>query len=547
MSLERVLYAIWLILIIGFAALHLVNLRADFPNGSPWMEDGAKYTDEGYYGNAAIREVLTGHWQVPGDFTPAPAAPLWPVLEWVLFSFTGVSVESARTLVVLVFLSSLVTTHFLLRKQGPTWMVLLALTVLVTSPYLYCYSRLATLEPLLTSLTLASIALAVKLPRLRHPLWGSAGLGLLCTMLMLTKPTAIFVLPALLCACLQPSWEDRKFALRKALIAVGAFGVSFGLWMTFIVGLGLYPQYKYLYEMNKYPKVGSLWVLRALLDTFRAGLKIDTILVPLAILVILLVLVSGRLISARLLWSNTVLISSALVVAGYISFITFQNHPAFRYFPVLVVFLLLLLVQTTEILLRQDGWLRQMGTAALALIGVAVCFNAFRTVNYAIHPQYSFVNAAENLTHYIDANPNGNRLLVSSSSNDITLITHLPALCDPFGPQDLGSKLALYQPGWFATWNYIEPSTLGAIHRSFTLEQVASFHAFDREQRNLLVLFKLHPLSADESKAVAMMQPTLPFPQDRIEIPINAPESIHDSVTHQFTNLLRGYFHRIVR
>jgi hypothetical protein len=81
----------WLLLICGFAALHAVNLRADFPSHSPWVADWAKYTDEGWYGNAAIRAHLFGNWYLPGDFNPAPAVPVWPFLEWVLFFFTGVT------------------------------------------------------------------------------------------------------------------------------------------------------------------------------------------------------------------------------------------------------------------------------------------------------------------------------------------------------------------------------------------------------------------------------------------------------------------------
>ena len=50
-----------------------------------------------------------------------------------------------------------------------------------------------------------------------------------------------------------------------------------------------------------------------------------------------------------------------------------------------------------------------------------------------VYPEYTFLNAARNLTRYIDAHPNGNRLLVSISGNDITLITGLPSLCDDFG------------------------------------------------------------------------------------------------------------------
>ena len=40
-----------------FFAFHFLHLTADFPNNSPWM-DWAKYTDEGWYGDAAIRHFI---------------------------------------------------------------------------------------------------------------------------------------------------------------------------------------------------------------------------------------------------------------------------------------------------------------------------------------------------------------------------------------------------------------------------------------------------------------------------------------------------------
>ena len=83
-------------------SLHYVHLTADFPDHSPWM-DWAKYTDEGWYGDAAIRHYQLGHWNVPGDFNPAAALPVWPALELVLFRFTGVSLAAARALSVTVF------------------------------------------------------------------------------------------------------------------------------------------------------------------------------------------------------------------------------------------------------------------------------------------------------------------------------------------------------------------------------------------------------------------------------------------------------------
>src|SRR4051794_27888930 len=76
-------------------SLHFLHLRADFPNHSPWM-DWAKYTDEGWYGDGAIRHILWGHWNLPGDFNPAAALPVWPLLEALVFRVTGVSLVAAR-------------------------------------------------------------------------------------------------------------------------------------------------------------------------------------------------------------------------------------------------------------------------------------------------------------------------------------------------------------------------------------------------------------------------------------------------------------------
>jgi hypothetical protein len=40
--------------------------------------------------------------------------------------------------------------------------------------------------------------------------------------------------------------------------------------------------------------------------------------------------------------------------------------------------------------------------------------------------------------------PNGKRLLVSISGDEITLLTHVPSQCDDFSQPDLESKLARY-------------------------------------------------------------------------------------------------------
>ena len=178
-QLKRWAYPLWIGLICGFAWLHAVHLDADFPNHSPWIFDFAKYTDEGWWGNAAVRAHLYGSWYLRGDFNPAVATPVWPFLEWIVFCFTGVSVQAARGLAVSLFFANLLLSYLFLRTRGPRWTALLAITLLVSSPFLYCFSRLAVLEPLLITLTLAVLNLAVRLRRFRHPVGVSLGIGVL--------------------------------------------------------------------------------------------------------------------------------------------------------------------------------------------------------------------------------------------------------------------------------------------------------------------------------------------------------------------------------
>jgi hypothetical protein len=217
--------------------------------------------------------------------------------------------------------------------------------------------------------------------------------------------------------------------------------------------------------------------------------------------------------------------ASALAVAGYILFMTYQNHPQPRYFAVVAFFSFFVIAQGAGSLLAEIGRMRQLGWVVVVFAAAAVSINSIWTLSYAAHPEYTFVDAAQQLTHYIDTHPNGNRLLVSISGDEITLITHLPTLCDDFGAPtaqmpDLPAKLAYYKPGWWATWNDIDPGTLEDLHAYYTLEQVASFRALDHPERNRLVLFKLHPTpnwQARDSEAQNLRQP---LPGDKIEIPI---------------------------
>src|SRR5277367_5589761 len=164
-SINKAFESVLLLATAIFFAVHALHLNADFPNHSPWM-DWAKYTDEGWYGDGAIRHFQRGHWHVPGDFNPAAALPVWPLVEAALFRVTGVSLTAARALTVAIFACILLASYFLLRR----WQLLssgkktlapaIAVLLLAVSPFCYVFTRMAILEPLLILFTLLALLAA---------------------------------------------------------------------------------------------------------------------------------------------------------------------------------------------------------------------------------------------------------------------------------------------------------------------------------------------------------------------------------------------------
>ena len=126
--------------------------------------------------------------------------------------------------------------------------------------------------------------LAVRLPQMRRPVAASIGIGLLFTLMMLTKTTAVFLLPALAWAMLMGLRRERRSD--AALLAGGAgdiCGVRMGCgWRTWCA-LGLMADYRFLYYVNDYAKPKEIyWPLVSAIWSFHGGLWADHILIPLA-------------------------------------------------------------------------------------------------------------------------------------------------------------------------------------------------------------------------------------------------------------------------
>ena len=74
----------------------------------------------------------------------------------------------------------------------------------------------------------------------------------------------------------------------------------------------------------------------------------------------------------------------------------------------------------------------------------------------------------------------------------------IPAICDDFGVMNLPDRVATYKPGWFAAWNDVEDDKMEALAPMYRVERVLAVPAYDDPERNLLILYRLDPLSSPE-------------------------------------------------
>ena len=480
-----------------FFLLHYVHLRADFPNHSPWM-DWAKYTDEGWYGDAAIRFFERGSWYVKGDFNPAAALPTWPLLEAAVFRVTGVGIVPARALVVTVFGLILLCSYALLRRwqerRGPALAAAAGVLLLAVSPFCYAFMRMAVLEPLLILLMLLSLLAATEVrPGATgwRGWWPALVLGVLLPAMVLTKTTAVFLLPAVGWMV----WARSGYRVRGFARTAGVSGgLALLLWAGYY-GLVVRPEfledYRYLFSANAYTGITLANARQVLVDTVSDGDWIGHGMYVLACVAVVTALVGVRRFGKRPL-----VVSLVLWALGYAAFLAYHNNLQPRYYLVVAVPLTLLVPVVLEVVWeRSRGALLPRAAVALGsgVLLVIALSSAWQTLGYVRRPEYTFEQAAEGVRRVVEADKDHSRLVLSISGSDLSLMTGLPSICDDFGTLDLTDRVAAYKPGWYVAWNQVDDDKMDALTPFYRVERVAAFPAMDDPERNLLIVYRLDP------------------------------------------------------
>ncbi len=476
--MERWLHKIVLSLALVLCLLRFAYLRADFPNHSPWMIDQAKFTDEGWWANAAVRHFLIGHWQVAGDYNPAVAVPVWPVLLTMVFHFTGVSIVAARTVNVFFSIATVGLIYLLVRRYSTETTAALAALLLAASSFAFAFGRLATLD----TLVVFEFCLLLWIASYTNPrrIWPSILLGLLIAIMLLTKTTALVLVPAVLWLL----WMATKERFLRAILVVGAVaGAGIGIYLSIVLRSRYAGDYRYFFEINAMPEVKWASTASFLWQFLRHGQWIDRILYPVALAVLLL-----SLAWLRPLWKNPLFTASWIAFAGDLVYVLRrQDDYAPRYFLVMLVPLILVLVLALQELRTRNRILASLLAATLAL---AVVLDTTQVLGFLSHRQYQFYNAAAAIKAIVDADPNAHHLLLGTSGDQLSLMTRIPSINDEYSSQDLGQKVSLYQPGWYVAWNELDDDIVDSLS-AFRLDKVASFRVFDHDERDLLTLYRM--------------------------------------------------------
>ncbi len=485
-----------------FFAFHFVHLSADFPNHSPWM-DWSKYTDEGWYGDGAIRQIQLGHWYLRGDFNPAAALPVWPLLEWCVFSFTGVSLIAARALSVSVFGATLLVAYLLMLRCSMAGRAgvrvgsvapAAGVALLAASPFCYAFTRLAILEPLLVLLGMLALLAATAERR-----WlATVSLGVLLPAMILTKTTAVFLVPAIVWML----WAASGYRIIRFLkVGIPAAIMAAEIWAGYfylLVKPRFLEDYRYLFSANAYTGITRENAWEVVATTVRDGIWMGKLTYPAALLAMFV-----AVICSRRLFRNPLIPSLMLWAFGYAGFLAYHNNLQPRYYLVIAIPLTMLpVIVAEEVYFAVPGWLTPRSTVARgafvaiagAVLAAILAVNTLQTAKFIGQPEYTFLDAAKRLKDVVEGDKAArNDLVLSISGSDLSLMTGLPSICDDFGTMALEDRVAAYKPGWYATWNQVDDDKMDALAPMYHLQRVAAFPAFDDPERNLLILYRLDP------------------------------------------------------
>ena len=193
--------------------------------------------------------------------------------------------------------------------------------------------------------------------------------------------------------------------------------------------------------------------------------------------------------------SNPVVPACLLWVGSYAVFLAYHNNLQPRYYLVLAVPVTIIVALAAEDFLgiaMQTATGKVLVRGAVLMVVLAITIpDALLQLSFVLHPEYSYMEAAQAIARLVRADHQHAPLILSVSGSDLSLMTGLPSIDDDFGTLDLDERVRLYKPGWYVAWNELDDDKMDALTPMYQATRVAAFPALDDPDRNQLILYRL--------------------------------------------------------
>jgi hypothetical protein len=352
---------------------------------------------------------------------------------------------------------------------------------LAASPFAFVFSRLAILDTLVV-FEFCVLMLAASFVSARR-VGLLAALALLITVTLLTKTTAALLLPAVFWVAWSAMGRGIGGLLRCVLAVAVVPALLVKGYAALVAAMGYGGDYWYFFGVNAMPDIDWKNTPATLHDLFLNCFWVDRVLYPAALLVLVLAMAWKRK-----LWSN-LLFAAAWIALGTQAVFVFsrQDDYAPRYFlAMLAPMAWIVTLAFAEFMVTA----RKTAIVLLAAMAGSLVANAAMLGQFLAHRDYDMRNAAAGIQAIVRSHPEQKAMLFGVSGSQISLMTGIPSINDSYTTEDMGKKLASYQPGWYLVWNKIDPENEWFL-APYRLEKMASYPAFDDDERTTLVLYKM--------------------------------------------------------
>jgi hypothetical protein len=449
LSQPRSAHLAFLSLAIVLLAFHFVHLSADFPSSIDILGEnnwsGDKFTDEGLHGAAATSYALGRDWYVKGDLNVAISLPVLSLMEYPVFKLFGVSLITARALLVLLFSCTVIMLYLLARKYEGSLAASIIACLLCANFLCFSFSRLAILECAWVFFVVAALFIYAFGPG-RSRSGVAVVAGLLISVAALTKLTALCgIAPLVILICVSER-KLRRSVVNSALAIASCTAV---LLAHRYLALRYFPrEYAYYYNLNLTTfgpsasnPAGSAITLavvpKLVARTIYWSHYVDPVVFGLCLLAMIWFAVRWR----EMIRRPFVLIMVTWLFAN-IAILSTRSYSPPRYFVNLAV-----PMTAVAVLAALDAWKtrRLLGVVALAALCGSFVANSLLIFRYLAQPQYSFYSLALEVRRQVVSKDRPAPLIMGSFTPTLTMINGIPTLYE-LGSETNTWKVRTYKP-----------------------------------------------------------------------------------------------------